>query len=98
MSEDRSEARINGSEDQRAGSHGAQAPFPTGAPDPSTADGQAHDERRTRIAQAAYYKAKAAGFPPGNEMAFWLQAEQEVDRAMGTGMDNIHVAESLPEG
>ena len=28
----------------------------------------------------------------------WLEAEREVDKELGTGMDHIHVAESLPEG
>jgi len=55
-------------------------------------------ERRARIAQAAYFKAEEAGFPPGKEDDFWLEAEREVDGELGTGMDHIHVAESLPEG
>ena len=55
-------------------------------------------ERHARIAQAAYYRAQRAGFPPGQDLAFWLEAEREVDRAYGTGMDHIHVAQSLPEG
>jgi hypothetical protein len=56
------------------------------------------DERRARIAKAAYFKAQEAGFPPDKEEDFWLEAEREVDETMGTGMDHIHVAESLPEG
>jgi hypothetical protein len=56
------------------------------------------DERRTRIARAAYFKAKEAGFPSGKDHDFWLEAEREVDGELGTGMDQIHVAESLPEG
>lgn len=56
------------------------------------------DERRARIAQAAYFKAKDAGFPAGMEDEFWLEAERDVDEELGTGMDQIHVAESLPEG
>jgi hypothetical protein len=55
-------------------------------------------ERHARIAQAAYCKAQNAGFPPGCELEFWLAAEREVDQTQGTGMDQIHVAQSLPEG
>lgn len=31
------------------------------------------------IATAAYYRAQARGFEPGNELQDWLEAEQEVN-------------------
>lgn len=37
------------------------------------------DERRDRIAVAAYYNAERRGFQDGGEMDDWLQAEREVD-------------------
>ena len=37
------------------------------------------EERRKMIAAAAYYKAQARGFAPGNEEDDWLLAEREVD-------------------
>jgi hypothetical protein len=37
------------------------------------------EERWKRIAIAAYQKAEARGFAPGNEVQDWLDAEQEID-------------------
>jgi len=34
-------------------------------------------DRDSRIAVAAYYKALARGFEPGNELSDWLAAEAE---------------------
>lgn len=51
------------------------------APSESTpADG----DREARIAEAAYYRAEARGFAPGQELEDWLDAEREVD---GSGAD-----------
>ena len=36
------------------------------------------DELRSLIATAAYYRAAARGFAPGNETEDWLVAEQQV--------------------
>jgi hypothetical protein len=36
------------------------------------------------IAEAAYYRAEQRGFSPGHEMADWLLAESDVERALGT--------------
>ncbi len=36
------------------------------------------EERNTRIAISAYFKAQARGFEQGHEMADWLAAEAEV--------------------
>jgi hypothetical protein len=37
-------------------------------------------ERERMIAQAAYFRAQARGFAPGQELEDWLQAEAEIDR------------------
>jgi len=37
------------------------------------------DERLNWIATAAYYKAEASGFVPGQEVEHWLQAEAELN-------------------
>ncbi len=35
--------------------------------------------RQQDIATAAYYRAEARGFAPGNEMEDWLEAEKEIE-------------------
>lgn len=42
-----------------------------------TREGQDENERFTRIAISAYYKAQARGFQPGCELEDWLAAEAE---------------------
>jgi hypothetical protein len=37
------------------------------------------DNRETRIAEAAYWRAERRGFEPGHELDDWLQAEKDVD-------------------
>ena len=37
------------------------------------------NERRRRIAEAAYRRAQLRGFCPGYEVQDWLEAEQEID-------------------
>jgi hypothetical protein len=45
---------------------------------PSDIDLQPSDEERiSRIAESAYYKAEARGFSPGCELDDWLAAEAE---------------------
>lgn len=39
------------------------------------------EERRRRIAEAAYFRAQARGFLGGNPVEDWLAAEAEVNRA-----------------
>lgn len=39
--------------------------------------------RRTMIAEAAYFKAEKRGFAPGSEERDWLEAEREVDARLG---------------
>jgi Protein of unknown function (DUF2934) len=42
--------------------------------------------RQQLITEAAYHRAEARGFAPGNELEDWLAAEAEVDaRLMGEG-------------
>lgn len=40
-------------------------------------NGSGSDVRQDDIAIAAYYRAEARGFAPGNEMQDWLEAEQQ---------------------
>jgi hypothetical protein len=40
--------------------------------------------REQMIAEAAYYRAEQRGFAPGHEMADWLLAEADVERALST--------------
>jgi hypothetical protein len=40
------------------------------------------EERRARIAKAAYLLAERRDFAPGHELEDWLQAEAEVDREL----------------
>jgi hypothetical protein len=42
----------------------------------------ANNERARQIAEAAYYRAQARGFAPGEEIEDWLQAEAEIDRML----------------
>jgi hypothetical protein len=37
------------------------------------------EQRVGMIAEAAYYRAEARGFTPGNEVEDWLVAEREID-------------------
>jgi hypothetical protein len=43
----------------------------------------APEERERLIARAAYFRAEKRGFAPGHELEDWLQAEAEVDAALG---------------
>lgn len=52
-------------------------------PPQRTGGGLAANEERCRlIAEAAYYRAQARGFAPGQETEDWLQAEAEIDRKL----------------
>jgi len=42
----------------------------------------APQERRHRIAEAAYLRAEHRGFLPGCELQDWLEAEAEVDKLL----------------
>ena len=42
-----------------------------------------HEELRTQIAEAAYYRAQKRGFAPGYEDRDWLEAEAEVMTRLG---------------
>lgn len=39
--------------------------------------------REQMIAEAAYFRAEQRGFAPGNEMSDWLEAESDIERALG---------------
>lgn len=43
------------------------------------APGWVEEDRLSRIALAAYYRAEARGYAPGHEMQDWLDAETEID-------------------
>jgi hypothetical protein len=51
------------------------------------------NRRRSEVAQAAYFKAEHEGFPPGQALRHWLEAELDLFPE-----DHIHVPESLEEG
>jgi len=40
------------------------------------------EQRRAMIAEAAYYRAEQRGFEPGQELADWCAAENEVDNML----------------
>ena len=44
-----------------------------------TGDRRSGEDRRKRIAEAAYYKSERRGFAPGAEEQDWLEAEKEID-------------------
>ena len=46
---------------------------------------EADAERRRRIAEAAYYRSLAQGFPPGRDQDDWLEAERELYPAFDPG-------------
>lgn len=41
--------------------------------------GMSAQDRRQKIAEAAYYRAQARDFAPGCELEDWLQAEIDID-------------------
>ena len=41
-------------------------------------------ERRTMIAEAAYYHSASRGFVPGHELEDWLAAEAEIEALLQT--------------
>ena len=46
------------------------------------AAGRSAAERTTRIERAAYFRAQRRGFAPGQEVADWLAAEEEVEQSI----------------
>lgn len=40
-----------------------------------------NEDKISRIAVSAYYKAEARGYAPGNEIQDWLEAEAEVEKS-----------------
>jgi hypothetical protein len=43
------------------------------------------EERRSMIAEAAYFRAERRGFAVGGELEDWVQAEGEIDRLAELG-------------
>ena len=41
------------------------------------------DQRQSMIAEAAYYLSEHRGFEPGHELDDWLDAESQIDAALG---------------
>jgi hypothetical protein len=52
-------------------------PLPVRAMPPATEPGE--PQRKSLIAEAAYYRAEKRGFAPGEELEDWLAAEKEID-------------------
>lgn len=48
----------------------------------SYAFSNASADRHNAIQTAAYLKAERAGFPPGQDVRFWTEAEREYDEAV----------------
>jgi hypothetical protein len=42
------------------------------------------EERRRKVAEAAYYRAERRGFAPGSEATDWFEAENEIGRWLGS--------------
>ena len=69
-------------------------PIPTRHPSGAESADRSSDqqERENRVAVAAYFRAKARGFEPGQELDDWLAAEAEVGGLHGAGdaeIDNV---------
>jgi hypothetical protein len=47
------------------------------------------NERRQRIAEAAYFRAERRGFKGGDPVADWIDAEHEVDALLGGERSDI---------
>jgi hypothetical protein len=50
----------------------------SGATMPAPGTAVSEEDRKGRIAAAAYFKAQARGFAPGRELEDWLEAEAEL--------------------
>ncbi len=59
----------------------AKNPIPVFGIEPDIESNQesSTEDRCSRVAICAYYKAEARGFEPGHEIEDWLAAEAEVD-------------------
>lgn len=44
-------------------------------------------ERKAKISERAYKLWASAGFPEGQDLSHWLQAEQDIDEADANGED-----------
>jgi hypothetical protein len=48
----------------------------------------ADEERRSMIAEVAYFNAEKRGFEPGHEETDWLEAEKTVDSLLGNATNS----------
>lgn len=64
---------------QTQGSPSSVAQDPMAGSQRDTQTDTASDERRRKIAEAAYYRAERRGFAPGAEDADWLASEREIE-------------------
>lgn len=46
------------------------------------------NERRSMIAEAAYYHAEKRGFQSGQEILDWLEAEKDIDSLLGNAANS----------
>ena len=64
------------------------APPAQKAAEPAASQGPITSEQRHElIAEAAYFRAQARGFEGGDPETDWLEAEREVDQAIGEAAD-----------
>jgi hypothetical protein len=59
------------------------APVVTPAVNPTVKQRPSSDELRGMIAMAAYYRAAARHFAPGQELDDWLEAERQINALFG---------------
>lgn len=72
-------------EPKREQSELTRATEPEGGSVRNAQPGRTEDDRRRRIAEAAYYRAERRGFAGGFEDVDWLEAEREIDSRRETG-------------
>lgn len=68
---------------QQSSSQASGSQQPTGS-ERQMSPGGMPEERRRKVAEAAYYRAERRGFAPGSEDADWLAAEDEIGRWLGS--------------
>lgn len=78
-----SPTRADSGASQQSGRLSSQAQQPTGSAR-QVQTGATPDDRRRKIAEAAYYRAERRGFAPGSEDLDWLAAEDEIGRWLGS--------------
>ena len=69
---------------QQNGSRSPEGQEVTGSEPQQVQTGVRPEERRRKVAEAAYYRAERRGFAPGSEDADWFDAENEIGRWLGS--------------